>query len=269
MTPLLRHLWFALVAALALAACSSPEQSSETAKGPLILAAASLQEALEDAADGWADQGHPRPVLSFAATSALARQIQSGAPADIFISADSEWMDTLDADGRIVPETRRIVATNRLVLIAPKDAAVDISLTAPDALIAALGDSRLAMAEPEAVPAGRYARAALTSLNAWDRVRGRITASDSVRSALALVERGEAPLGIVYRTDALASDKVRIVGDFPEAGHAPIVYPAAVLKSGEHAEATDFLSYLLSKDGQARLARHGFAPAPVEQAAAP
>jgi molybdate transport system substrate-binding protein len=225
---------------------------------PVVLAAASLQEALGEAADAWARQRHPRPVLSFAGSSALARQIEAGAPADLFISADEAWMDRLDQRSLLAPGSRRIIAGNRLVLIAPSDSPVKLRIAKGFPLARALGSGRLAMADPAAVPAGRYGRAALEALGVWAAVEPRVVRSENVRAALALVERGEAPLGIVYATDAAASRKVRVVGVFPASSHPPIRYPAARLKTAKAKDAPAFLAFLGSRQARVIFARHGF-----------
>lgn len=246
-----------LVAAIMLplvAACSQ----QQGAKAPVVLAAASLQDALSAAAKGWTAQGHPAPVLSFAGTSALARQAEAGAPADLFISADKKWMDELAARGLIRLATRRVLLTNRLVLIAPAGSTASVTLEKGLSLDKALGGGRLAVADPDAVPAGRYAKQALESLGAWNTASKRIVAAQNVRAALALVARKEASLGIVYATDAKAEPGVRIVGTFPQGSHKPIVYPAAVLKAGESADAAAFLDYLSSSQARAVFARYGF-----------
>lgn len=226
---------------------------------PLVLAAASLQEALEEASAAWAARGHPAPVLSFAATPALARQVEAGAVADLFISADEGWMDKLAAKGLVRKDTHRAFLANRLVLIAPADSAVKLTISPGFKLGAALGSGRLALADPDSVPAGKYARAALESLGAWDAVKDRIAAGESVRAALALVERGQAPLGVVYATDAMASRKVRVIGEFPGASHPPIIYPLALLKTSQSPDAAAFRAFLLSPEAARIFARHGFA----------
>lgn len=225
---------------------------------PLVLAAASLQESLTSAADAWARRGHPRPVLSFAASSALARQIEAGAPADLFISADEAWMDDVAKNNLLIAATRHDLVRNRLVLIAPAASSARIAIAPHFALSDLLGQGRLAVADPDSVPAGRYARAALTKLAVWDAVSPKIARAESVRAALALVERGAAPLGIVYATDAAASRAVRVVGVFPADTHPPIVYPIARLKAATHADAAGFEAFLLSGAGQAIFRRYGF-----------
>ena len=247
---------------LALMALTQPARA---ATAPTVLAAASLQEALSEAADAFARQRHPRPVLAFAASSALARQVQAGAPADLFVSADEQWMDVLAAKRLIVAASRRDLASNALVLIEPAAGRTRLVIARGFALARALGDGRLALADPAAVPAGIYARAALTSLGVWPSVAGRIAAAENVRAAMALVERGQAPLGVVYATDALASAKVRVVARFPAGSHPRIAYPVALIApiNGRVAnpEAEAFLQFLLGRDGQAILRRHGFGPA--------
>lgn len=228
------------------------------AAGPLVLAAASLQESLSAVADAWGRAGHERPVLSFAASSALARQILAGAPADLFVSADEAWMDTVAKAGGIVPGSRRPLLTNQLVLVAPVAKARTVAIRPGFPLSALLGTGRLAMGDPDAVPAGLYGREALTRLGEWDAVAPKVARAENVRAALALVERGETPYGIVYRTDALASKAVRIVGTFPAASHTPIVYPAALLTAARNRDAAPFLRYLASPGAQAIFRRYGF-----------
>jgi molybdate transport system substrate-binding protein len=224
---------------------------------PVVLAAASLQESLEAAAKAWSAQGHAPPVLSFAASSALARQVEAGAPADMFISADEEWMDALHAKGLIKDDTRATMLGNSLVLIAPATSKITLQPSPGFPLATALGSGRLALADAQ-VPAGRYAQQALTRLGVWDQVSGRVAAGDSVRAALALVARGEAPLGIVYATDAMSEPKVRVVATFPATSHVPITYPVAVLKSSRSPEAAAFRAFLLSPEAQAVFHRYGF-----------
>lgn len=228
-------------------------------KRPLVLAAASLQESMSEAADTWARAGHPRPTVSFAASSALARQVQAGAPADLFASADEDWMNALQAKGLIAAGTRADWLVNRLVIVAPAASRARIAMTAAS-LKQVLGAGPLAMADPDAVPAGKYGKAALTRLGAWATVAGRVVRGESVRAALALVERGAAPFGIVYATDARASKAVRIVGVFPAASHPPIVYPLARIKASTNVEGERFRRFLLSARGKAIFARYGFAP---------
>ncbi|HJT41200.1 MAG TPA: molybdate ABC transporter substrate-binding protein [Sphingobium sp.] len=227
-------------------------------KGPLVLAAASLQESLTAAADAWAKQGHDRPVLSFAASSALARQIEAGAPADLFLSADEPWMDAVAAKGLLKRGTRVPFLTNRLVLVAAAGKGGGLAIRRGFPLVRALGGGRLAMADPDSVPAGKYGKAALQALDVWPSVAGRVAAAENVRAALALVERGQAPYGIVYETDARASRDVRIAGVFPAGSHPPITYPLALLSRSTHPEAEGFRRFLLSARGKAIFRRFGF-----------
>jgi molybdate transport system substrate-binding protein len=246
------------IVALVLLALFGALPARAQSAAPVVLAAASLQEALGEAADAWARQRHPRPVLSFAGSSALARQVEAGAPADLFISADEAWMDHIDQRGLLASGSRRVIAGNRLVLIAPLDSPVTLRIAKGFPLARALGAGRLAMADPAAVPAGRYGLAALEALGVWAVVEPRVVRSENVRAALALVERGEAPLGIVYATDAAASRKVRVVGVFPASSHPPIRYPAAQLKTAKAKDASAFLAFLGSRQARVILARHGF-----------
>lgn len=225
---------------------------------PVVLAAASLQEALTAAAQHWAAKGHPKPVLSFAASSALARQVEAGAPADLFISADEEWMAYLAQRRLVQPRTRTSFLTNSLVLVAPAASRIHLSIAPGFPLAAALGQGRLAMANPAAVPAGKYGRQALSRLGVWPSVGRRIAAAENVRAALALVSRGEAPLGIVYATDARAAPGVRVVGTFPASSHGPISYPLVTLARSRNVEAEGFRRFLVSPEGKAVFRRFGF-----------
>lgn len=225
-----------------------------------MLAAASMQDALDAVADAWAAEGHPRPVLSFAGTSALARQVEAGAPADLFISADEKWMDELSRKDLVRPGSRVNLLANSLVLIAPAGKPVSLDATQGFPLAQALnsGSGRLAMADPEAVPAGRYGKQALTSLGVWDEVSDKVVAADNVRAALALVGHGEVPFGIVYATDALADPGVQVVTRFPASSHEPIRYPLAVLKSASNPDTDAFRAFLLSADAAKIFKRFGF-----------
>jgi len=228
------------------------------ARGPLVLAAASLQESMNAAADAWAAQHHERPVISFGGSSALARQIEAGAPADLFVSADEDWMNELATKNAIVPASRVSFLANRLVLIGPAGAK-SVAIKRGFALAALLGDGRLSMADA-AVPAGKYGEQALTALGVWQDVAPKVARADNVRAALALVERGAAPYGIVYATDAFASKTVKILGVFPENSHPPITYPVAVLMAApDAADAERFRRFLISGAGKAIFKRYGFA----------
>lgn len=224
-----------------------------------VFAAASLADVLEDLTGIWTERSGDAVRLSLAASSTLARQIEQGAPADLYVSANLAWMDRLEDADRIVGTSRRIVAANRLVLVAPADAP-DL----PDEITAALRalpqGERIALGDPAHVPAGTYARAALDALGFGDYVTHRSAHAADVRSALALVARGEAALGIVYATDAALTKRVRIVATFPPATHPPIVYPAARVTGAEAQDTDDaFLAWLTSAEARAVWRRHGFA----------
>ncbi len=242
---------------LAAAWCGAYAVHAEPA-GPLVLAAASLQESLSDAANQWAAKGHARPVLSFAASSALARQIEAGAPADLFISADEAWMDAIVARGLVRQGTRVSFLSNKLVLVAPKASQVRLVVGPKFPLTRALGGGRLAMADPDAVPAGKYGKAALIKYGVWRGVEAQVARAENVRAALAFVERGEAPLGIVYATDAAASRRVRVVSVFPADSHPRISYPVAVLKTATSPDAEGFRRFLISRAGRSIFVRYGF-----------
>ncbi len=223
-----------------------------------VFAASSLTEAMNDIADAWAATGKPRPLLVFGASSALARQITAGAPAAVFVSADLEWMDAVEKAGLIVPASRRAIAGNALVLVVPADRPQPVRLRRGFDLAALVGPGRWTTGDPDSVPVGRYARAALTSLGAWDAAAPKLARAENVRAALAFVERGEAAAGIVYATDARASAKVAVAGVFPAASHPPITYPAALIASGADADARGFFAFLTSGKARALLARRGF-----------
>lgn len=245
----------AFLGGLTAAAAVPHAAGAAPARGPLVLAAVSLQGAMQAAADRWAGRGHARPLCSFAATSALARQVLAGAAADLFVSADEAWMDAVARAGRIVPGSRVAFLGNRLVAIQAASAA-RVPATIP--LRRAFAHGRIALADPDAVPAGRYARAALARLGMWEMVAPRVVRAENVRAALALVERGAAEWGMVYATDARASARVRAFRMMPERAHPPIRYPLARLRSGSHAEAEAFRRFLIGGEGRAIFARAGF-----------
>jgi molybdate transport system substrate-binding protein len=224
-----------------------------------IFAAASLKTALDGAAAAYEKSTGNKAVISYAGSSALAKQIEQGAPADIFVSADLHWMDYVQKAKLIKEDTRFNLFGNRLVLIAPKASTVELKIGKDFPLAVALGDSHLAMANVKSVPAGKYGSAALQKLGVWSAVEPKVAQADNVRAALALVAQGEAPLGIVYETDATAEPKVKIVDVFPEDTHPPIIYPIAIIaatKNGDAAKA--FIDYLKSPDAQAFFTKQGF-----------
>ncbi len=218
-----------------------------------VFAAASLKNALDDAVKAYQAKTGDKVVVSYAASSALAKQIEAGAPADIFFSADLDWMDYLAQKNLIDTASRKTLLGNTLVLVAPKDSAVALTIGKDFPLLEALGsDGKLAMASVDSVPAGKYGKAALTSLGVWDAVSSRVAQADNVRAALAFVAQGEAPLGIVYGTDAKAEPAVKVVGVFPEQSHPKIQYPVTLLASAKP-EARKFLDFLESLGGEASL----------------
>jgi molybdate transport system substrate-binding protein len=246
---------------LALGACLLALQSlaAQSEKGITVFAAASLTNALQDLGDAFSKSSSIPVRFSFAASSALARQIENGSRADLFFSADLEWMDYLQARNLIQPVTRHDVLTNQLVLIGPADSKLSLKIGPKFALAAAVGSGRLATGDPDSVPVGRYAHEALANLGVWDDVAARLVRADSVRSALAFVDRGEAVLGIVYATDALVDKKVRVIDVFPASSHMPIIYPAA-LTTGAKADAAKFLAYVRGPAGNLAFEHYGFTP---------
>ena len=223
----------------------------------LVFAASSLTNVMQEVGAAYTKETGQAVALSFAASAVVARQIESGAHADVFVSADTEWMDYLAARGLVDRSTRRNVAGNRLALVAPADRAIRLKIAPGFALAAALGKGRLATGDPDYVPVGRYARSALTALGVWESVADHLARTDNVRSALAFVARGEAPLGIVYRTDAMLEPRVRIVALFPESSPPPIVYPAAVVRDAK-AGAGQFVQFLNGPAARALFAHDGF-----------
>jgi molybdate transport system substrate-binding protein len=225
-----------------------------------VLAAASTVEAVEEALGRFRAAHDQQIQASYASSSALARQIEYGAPADIFISANTRWMDYLAEQGHVAAALRRDLLTNELVWIAPDDGApAPASLDALGTQLGArLGAGRLAVGDPDHVPAGMYARQALETLGLWDVVRDRLAPAQNVRVALMLVARGEAPLGIVYRTDATAAAGVRIIDALPAASHAPIVYPIAVVRGHQRETVRSLFDFLTSAEAAEVFRRHGF-----------
>jgi len=249
-----RHVFLSAVLALLLAFPASAQQS------PTVFAAASLQDALRDLGGQWAARGNPAPRFSFAASSALARQIEQGAPADLIMSADNAWANYLQERNLLANATRSSPLGNSLVLIAPANAARSVALYHGTDLVALLGaNGRIATGDPAHVPVGRYAQAALTWMGQWEALSPRLARADNVRSALLLVERGEAPFGIVYSTDAAASTGVRVVGTFPAESHEAITYPFALTRRAEgNAQARALLSFLIGPEAMPTWQRFGF-----------
>ena len=248
------RIFLSLTVALLLAAGPAVAQANDV----LFFAAASLKNALDALDDQYQKDTGRHVAVSLAASSTLAKQIESGAPADIFISADLDWMDYLAQKNLIKADTRKNLLGNELVLIAPKDSATAISIAPGFDLAKALGGGKLAMADTSAVPAGKYGKAALEKLGVWDQVSGQIAQAENVRAALALVARGEAPLGIVYQTDAAAEPGVKIVATFPADTHPPIVYPIALLAGSKNPDAAAYLAYLEGAKARPLFEKQGF-----------
>jgi len=232
--------------------------SAAAAKDVVVFAAASLKNALDEASAAYERETETKVLVSYAASSILARQVENGAPADLFISADLGWMDYLQQRHLIKPETRLTLLGNKLVLIAPASNAAPVEIAPGFALADLLGNERLAIADPAGVPAGKYAKAALEKLGVWASVENKVAPADDVRAALLLVSRGETPLGIVYATDAAADKGVRSVAAFPEDSHPPIVYPAAEVATSANPAATAFLEFLKSDGARPFFERQGF-----------
>ena len=233
-----------------------PAQAQAPAPGITVFAAASLTDTMKAIADAYKARTGTTVTLSFGGSNTLAQQIDQGANADIFMSADPQWMDFVAKDNRIDPGSRRNLLGNRLVLIGGSQAK-PITIAPKFDLAGALGGGRLAMADPAAVPAGIYGKAALTSLGVWDSVADKIAPADNVRAAMQFVSRGEAPYGIVYETDSKVDPGVHIVATFPENSHPPILYPVALTKTASPA-ARDFLAYLSGPDAKAIFEKAGF-----------
>ena len=227
-------------------------------KGPVVFAAASLKDALDAVNAEWSKTGGKSAVISYAGSSVLAKQIAEGAPADVFMSADLDWMHYLAERKLIQPDTRFDLLGNSLVLIAPEESTLTTTIAPGFALADLLGNGRLAMANTDSVPAGKYGKAALTALGVWDSVKDKVAQAENVRAALLLVARGEAPLGIVYATDAKADPKVKVLGVFPEDTHAPIIYPVAVTAKAKSPDAQEFVAYLRSSDAKRVFEAQGF-----------
>jgi molybdate transport system substrate-binding protein len=221
-------------------------------------AAASLKEAMDEQAKTFQANTGNRVIVSYGASNTLAKQIEAGAPADVFISADLDWMDYLDQRRLLAANTRFDLLRNTLVLIAPASSASMLKIGPNFALAAALGSEKLAMANPDSVPAGKYGKSALEQLRVWASVEKQVARAENVRAALALVSRGEAPFGIVYRTDALADKGVRIVDTFPADSHPPIIYAAAIMATSKSAAARPLLEYLRSAPARSVWEQYGF-----------
>jgi molybdate transport system substrate-binding protein len=247
----------ALLATMTALVCLSAIGAEPAGRPVTVFAAASLTSALGKLGDEYTKATGVPVRFSFAASSTLARQIEAGAGADVFLSADQQWMDYLEQRGRIQKSSRHNVLGNELALIAPADSKIELTIGPGFALARALGDGRLATGDPDSVPAGRYARQALTSLGVWNDVADRLVRAEDVRHALVFVAQGEVPLGIVYETDARDEKRVRLVGLFPPETHLPITYPVALV-SGASADAARFVEFLRGEAGRRVLEGYGF-----------
>ena len=251
-----------LLAVLAALVLATPMATWAAGPAPLtVFAAASLKNVMDDVGKAYTAKTHAPVRFSYGASSALARQIEQGAPADVFISADSQWMDYVAGRGLIAPASRRDLLTNHLALIAPAFSDTRLRVAKGMPLAAALGVGRLAIAGPD-VPAGKYAQASLTTLGVWDSVKDKLARAENVRAALAFVARGETPLGVVYDTDAKVEPDVRIIGLLPDDSHPPIVYPAAVVAASTNSSARAFLSFLESPAAMVLFRKYGFVVLP-------
>ena len=252
----------AIIGGLASLAIASGSAMASAPEPVTVFAAASLKNALDEVGAAYTAQTRCPVKFSYAASGAIARQIEQGAPADIYISADSEWMDYLQKRSLIADKSRRDLLTNHLALIAPAKSTVRLKLRQGVPLAAALGPAgRLAVAGPD-VPAGRYARASLTALGVFDSVKDRLAPAENVRAALAFVARGETPLGIVYDTDAKVEPAVRIVALFPESSHPPIVYPVALVAASHNPQGAAFLRFVEGSKAAAIFRKYGFITLP-------
>ena len=231
---------------------------SALAEDVLVFAAASLKNALDDTIAAYEKNGGGTIKVSYAASSALAKQIENGAPADIFISADLDWMNEVAKHNLIQPATRKDLLGNVLVLVAPADSKANVEIKPGFPLAKLLGDGHLAMADPAAVPAGKYGKAALEKLGVWSAVESRVAPAEDVRAALLYVSRKEAPYGIVYQTDAAADKGVRVAGTFPPDTYPPIIYPIALTATSKKPDAKKLLAFLESPEARPFFEKQGF-----------
>jgi molybdate transport system substrate-binding protein len=245
----------AAAAFVAFAASMAPAVAQEKVT---VFAAASMKNALDAANKAWTSETSKETTVSYAASGPLAKQIEAGAPADIFISADLDWMKYVSDKKLLKEDTKTNWLGNKIVLVAPKDNAKPVDIKAGFDLAALVKDGKLAMGDPKSVPAGKYGQAALEKLGSWPGVEKKVAFAESVRAALALVSRGEAPYGIVYATDAAADPGVAVVGTFPADSHPPIIYPIAILSESKSADAPAYLDYLKSAKAAPFFEKEGF-----------
>lgn len=232
--------------------------TAQAADTVVVFAAASLKSALDAVSAAWQADTGKAVTISYAASSALAKQIEGGAPADVFISADLDWMAYLSERKLTRPETEVKLLGNRIVLVALANSQAEAAIAPNFDLAGLLGDGRLAMGDVKAVPAGKYGKAALEALGVWASVESKVAQAENVRAALKLVSTGEAPLGIVYATDAVAEKGVKVIGTFPENTHPPIVYPVAITAESQNEDAAAFVSYLQSAKAAELFRGQGF-----------
>ncbi|MBP1887534.1 molybdate ABC transporter substrate-binding protein [Sinorhizobium mexicanum] len=253
-----RHWLKGLVLVLGMALTATAPGPAQAAEKVTVFAAASLKNALDAINAEWTKQSGGQATASYAASSALAKQIEQGAPADVFISADLAWMDYLADKKLIKTDTRSNLLGNRLVLVSAKPDSTAVDIKPGFDLAALIGDARLAMGAVDSVPAGKYGKAALEKLGIWPAVEQKVAGAESVRAALLLVSRGEAPYGIVYQTDAVADPGVKVVGTFPEDSHPPITYPIAITADSKSADAAAYIAFVRSAKAAALFEAQGF-----------
>lgn len=252
----MRKLLLALLVGVGFSA-ASPAQGQEPQQ-ITVFAASSLTNAMEDVATAYAGKNGTRPKLSFASSSTLAKQLEAGAGAQVYLSANESWMDYLEERKLLADGTRKSLLGNGLVLIVPSDKPLTVEITADGSWLKQLPEGRIAVGDPAHVPAGKYAKQALTKLGVWDAAEPRFARADNVRNALVLVGRGEAVAGIVYSTDAAITKNVKIAGTFPEDSHPPISYPVALMRDQDKGEARKFYDFLMTPEARAIFVKHGF-----------
>ncbi|WP_331372303.1 molybdate ABC transporter substrate-binding protein [Sinorhizobium chiapasense] len=254
-----RRCWLkALALALGMAVTGMPLGPAQAVENVTVFAAASLKNALDAINAEWQNESGGQVTASYAASSALAKQIEQGAPADVFISADLAWMDYLVDKKLIKTDTRSNLLGNRLVLVSAEPDSGTVDIKPGFDLAALIGDGRLAIGAVDSVPAGKYGKAALEKLGIWPAVEQKVAGAQSVRAALLLVSRGEAPYGIVYQTDAVADPGVKVVGTFPEDSHPPIIYPIAITADSKSADAVAYVEFVKSAKAAAFFEAQGF-----------
>jgi molybdate transport system substrate-binding protein len=254
-----RSLWASFISAFLLLELATAAPAEAQTRALRVFAASSVTDAFNQIADLYAAKGHSRPVFNYASSSVLAKQIEQGAQADLFVSADEAWMDYLAERKLVVATTRTSFLSNKLVLVAPIGQPLTLRIAPGFDLAGALKGGKLAMADPDSVPAGKYGRAALQSLGVWSAVEGSVARAENVRAALRFVETGNAPAGIVYLTDQMASkEKVALVGEFPPLSYPKISYPIAAVRGGDETEAASFEAFLQSAEAKAVFVRLGF-----------